>query len=59
MAPGQRSKGLAGKGAAKGKKPASTGKKGDDDREETLQAVVRIFHSATQVQHPELTRDRS
>jgi hypothetical protein len=43
MVAGQRSKGLAGKGAAKGKKSASTGKKVDGDREETLQAVVQIF----------------
>ena len=40
MAPAQKSKGPAGKGAAKGKKPASTGKKVDDDREDALQAVV-------------------
>ena len=40
MAPAQKSKGPAGKGAAKGKKPASAGKKVDDDREDALQAVV-------------------
>lgn len=41
MAPGQKSKSAAGKGATKSKKPASAGKKAEDDREETLQAVVR------------------
>jgi translation initiation factor eIF-2B subunit epsilon len=32
----------AGKGAPKGKKGAAAGKKVEDEREETLQAVVRI-----------------
>lgn len=40
MAPGQKSKSAAGKGATKSKKPASAGKKAEDEREETLQAVV-------------------
>lgn len=40
MAPAQKPKTSGGKGAGKGKKPASTGKKVDEEREETLQAVV-------------------
>jgi hypothetical protein len=40
MAQGQKSKGAAGKGGARGKKAAGTGKKVDDDREQSLQAVV-------------------
>jgi hypothetical protein len=38
---GQKAKSPAGKGGAgRGKKPASAGKKVEDEREETLQAVV-------------------
>jgi hypothetical protein len=37
---GQKAKSPAGKGAGRGKKPASAGKKVEDEREETLQAVV-------------------
>ena len=44
---GPKSKSPAAKGAGKGKKSASSGKKVDDEREETLQAVVRppVLHS--------------
>jgi hypothetical protein len=40
MVQAQKSKGPAKKAAPKAKKPVATGKKVDDDREETLQAVV-------------------
>lgn len=46
MAPAQKSKGAAaGKGGSKPKKPVGAGKKAEDDREETLQAVVWFLTS--------------